>query len=196
MFSILTRTSGRPASFAQCSRSVKSQTIKSKHIVNTDSQTDNPYVILHNPNVITHIEKGEGQYPYNLYFNKMIEDAEGWIIYLDDDDEFTTPHALEIIKKHLTHEDVLILWKVQFGGYSIPRRCFGKLPTKGDISGIGFCHHKKHFIDWPSQHCGDYEVITQLYNKLEPIWINQILTGLQSKSGKAGLGLRLEASRV
>jgi len=182
MFSILTRTSNRPNFFRTCRQSVLDQTVTAFHLIATDDEAGS---YPEGDRIIT-VEKQQGR-AHNLYFNTMrwwVPQWAPWVIHLDDDDQFTSPHALGFIRQHIKTENDLVLWQVDLGnpGPVIPR-AFGKQPRKGDISGIGFAVHVRHWEPWQGIPCGDYEVITRYYNKLNPVWIRQVLTSCQAGAG-------------
>jgi len=181
MFTIITRTSGRPKFFANCRRSVLAQTEKAYHLVGYDDPEDRYPV----GDEVVYLEAHPGR-GHNLYFNTLhyyIPKSHPWVIFLDDDDQMTTPNALRIIREHITGDDDLLLWQVQFpDGRLVPSQV-GKAPEAGEISGLGFCYHMKHWQQWPGMGFGDFFVISQLYTKLKPVWIPQVLTGLQTVPG-------------
>jgi len=126
-------------------------------------------------------------FPYNLYLNEMAKEVkEGWVIYLDDDDIFINNNALDTITNSITGEDDLILWRVKIGSIIVPSdEHFGCEPVVKDISGIGFMFNSKHLKDvtWTEWRRGDYRVISELYKKLNIVWIDLVLTGTQRESG-------------
>lgn len=185
MLSVLTRTSNRPIFFSYCLKSVQEQTIKPYHIISVDTPEDT--YALGKGDTVVHIPQMDGR-ASNLYFNVMrryIPKKSPWVMFLDDDDHFLTPTAVETIQQHITSDDDLILWQVQFPWGVVPGQGLGEPPQPGNITGIGFCYHSKHWIDWVPQSFGDYFVIAQLYMRLKPVWIDQILTGMQSGPGHA-----------
>lgn len=190
MFSILTRTINRPRLFAKCRESITAQTLPPYHIVSTDDPED------HYPegDCIVKVEHAPGR-GHNLYLNTMrpyVPPEHSFVIFLDDDDRFTTPNALEIIREHILTASSIILWRVghpELG--AIPsKQNFGKPPVYGDITGIGVCFHVKHWIPWQSVPGGDFLVISELYRKLKPVWIDRILTEMI----QVGHGLRQDAN--
>lgn len=176
MFTVLTRTSNRPRLFHECWKSVLNQTILPYHIVSTDDPNDT----YPEGDCIVQVERAPGR-GHNLYFNTMryhVPADHPWIVFLDDDDRFTTPHALEIIRENMWTANSLLLWRVVApSGRLIPSdNNFGNPPVFGDITGIGFCFHVRHWVNWQAVPGGDFLVISELYKKLKPIWIDSILT--------------------
>lgn len=191
MFSVLTRTSGRPRFFEHCRRSVLMQQEPVFHLVYCDNAADDypaGDLVLRRPapRVFTRQE--------NLYFNTMVEhvpESHPWIIYLDDDDIFTQPDALRTLRRALTdaggHDDILLMWKMRRLDHTIPDRV-GGAPRFGNITGGAICHHRRHFTPWEARHGGDFQVINTLYGRLHPVWIDMELTAMQAGPGMGNRG--------
>jgi len=132
-------------------------------------------------------------FPYNDYLNQLgryIND--GWVLYLDDDDEFLTPNAIQVIVDNITTNNDMLLWQVKLIARIVPNDdYFGQEPKLFHITGIGFMFHSSHLykVHWLSYKYADYHVIKNLYNELKPIWIKQVLIATQRTQGK-GMGLR------
>ena len=133
--------------------------------------------------------------PYNLYFNKMYEKVEnGWVMFLHDDDQLMKKDSVSTIVKHISDEDEMLFWRVQFpGALVLPKYIhFGKRPVCGNLTAIGFMFHSKYKDDakWDNYSIGDYRVADALYDKIpNKVHINKVLTGLQ-RSNSGGLGQR------
>jgi hypothetical protein len=111
---------------------------------------------------------------------------------LDDDDRLLNQFVINTLCKHITHPDVLLLWQVNLHDRVIPEPPYwGHTPQPGHITGIGFCFHVRHWVDWEPTHYGDYQVVKALYPKLRPVWIPEILTEMQTGPG---LGNRKDLS--
>jgi glycosyltransferase involved in cell wall biosynthesis len=202
MINVITRTSNRPIFFSQNHQSLKNQTYKNwKHIVSYDDESTRTYIKPYvEENEIKAIAiprplNVENLFPYNLYCNILMREVkDGWIMFLDDDDLFMDERSLETIVKHIKDENDLLLWKVAFPNRIIPTR-MGKTPKLGDVSAIGFLFHHKH-IDialWDAQKGSDYRVIYKLYKKLNPIWIDEVLTRVNYDVPRShGSGQRLD----
>lgn len=187
MFTILTRTSNRPKAYARCRQSVHVQIMPFYHIISKDSEEDD-YVEF---DVLTIWPEKNRDRGCNLYFNEMrrwIPQTHPWVIFLDDDDTFTRPDALDIISKNITSENDLILWRVNINGQIIPDSIPGRIEP-GQVTGIGFCVHVRHWIDWQAIPAGDFDVISKYAERLNPVWIDAVLTATQ---GKPGLGRRID----
>jgi len=180
MITVITRTSGRPNFFANCRKSVLAQTRPAFHLVISDDSED---AYPEGDKVVRLPIRSEGR-GVNQYFNwvfQHIPAAHPWVMFLDDDDQLQNSAAIETIERSILMDDDLLLWQVQFPqNRLIPGAAFGQVPAPGNISGIGFCYHARHLIDWPGVDFGDFMVISQLYNRLRPVWINAVLTGVQT----------------
>jgi len=198
LINILTRTSNRPNYFKHCVESVVSQDYKNiNHLICVDDTGYTyEYVKPYNfPKVIyqvKQIKSGVDHAPYNLYINSMLSHVkEGWVIILDDDDKLMRPDSLSALLPYMTDTERLLLWKVQFPHSTVPSvQLFGNTPTKCNISMIGFSFHISQLKDtqFNDTQTGDFDFIYSLYNRLNPIWIDKILTGLQRTNAMGGFG--------
>lgn len=181
-FTVITRTSNRPRFFSKCRQSVLSQTHPHVfHLIISDDPADH----YAEGDFVALVEYREGR-GHNLYFNEVrryVPNTHSWLIFLDDDDAFFTPDALALIAAAIGSDDDLLLWQVQFPDCVLPGKRFGLPPEPGQITGIGFCYHVSHWLDWLPLPFGDFAVIQELYQELHPVWINQILTGMQTGPG-------------
>jgi len=190
MITVITRTSGRPRFFARCRQSVLNQSRKAWHVVAYDDPHDD-YPEGDDLLRLLHFSGRQSNRYFNVVFGlDKIPDSHPWVMFLDDDDHLLTTTAIETIENAITSDDDLLLWQVQFPhGRLVPGGAFGQPPEPGNITGIGFCYHKKHWRDWPPVDFGDYMVISQLYMRLRPVWIDAVLTGMQVGPG---MGQRLD----
>jgi hypothetical protein len=210
VFNILVRTSCRPNYFYSCYQSIIGQTYqKTNIIVSYDNDETHDYVKNYK-NLISvdvskvvpenfpepEISRGKkvAKFPANLYLNQMMQHVKnGFIVYLDDDDMFTSPSSLETLAGHISGKDNLLFWRVQFpDGKLIPEdEYFRKPPQFWQIDTIGFAFHSKYIThaQWEGWKGGDYAVATKLYQVVpQKIYINQILTALQRIEGGGGFG--------
>lgn len=181
MFTVITRTSGRPRFFEQCRRSVLAQTMQPFHLVISDDLADT----YATGDFVLHVQHQEGR-GHNLYFNaarQHIPASHPWVIFLDDDDEFLRPNALERIAAAIFEETRMVLWQVRFTSYLIPGNEIGFHPKPGNISGIGFCYNSRFWVDWTPAAFGDFYVIDALYSVFHTAWIDEVLTGIQYVPG-------------
>ncbi len=207
LINILSRTSNRPKAFGVFMDSLMPQTYKNvRLIVSADDANSFDYCSLkiRNSQIANQIiqpkrterdpnKKLDMGYafklyhaPYNLYENLNIDKVEqGFVMYLDDDDKFSRPDALQIIANNITSEDDLIMWKVNLvqAGKIVPEPdYFGKQPVCGRVSGIGFSFHSKwkDYAVWDEFSCCDFRVIYRLFNIIPRIvLIDEVLTETQ-----------------
>ena len=124
-------------------------------------------------------------FPYNRYIETVQRLVNGFIIVLDDDDKFTRSDSVSVIMSK-AKKNALMLWRVDFNKDGVkPSFSFGKEVTLFDVTGIGMCYHTDHIelTDWNEWKRGDYRTARNLSGKLETIWIDEVLTGLQDRLG-------------
>lgn len=197
---VLTRTHDRKEYFEVSRNSILEQTYKNiNHIVGSDVECD----YLDDIDVIKLTLKpvdpkpdGLASYPapWNAHCNELNKHVkDGWIMYLDDDDKFVTPNAVQIIVDNIEHENQIVMWRVDINGLIVPREAILKDVRPGNISAIGFLFHSKYLpVDWGSWNFGDYRVITQLLNKgLEKKWISRVLTQTQGNPNFGQIPIKL-----
>lgn len=211
MINIITRTHNRPKFFKRCVESITQQNVKNiNHIVTYQTNEDYQYIknfqyknttLVHVPSLIkqdkTLILEGNNlkHAPYNLYLNKAHKFInKGWVMYLDDDDQFTYKNSLEILIQEVKQfdTDTKHLWRVKFPNYLIPdnerfeRYSKNKPLEICQISMIGMCFNSKHLdkINFHEWGCGDYFAFSNLDKQLpKRNMINLPLTGLQTTPG-------------
>jgi hypothetical protein len=107
----------------------------------------------------------------------------GYIFFLDDDDQFLQDDAIEEIINSM-QPGKLAIWRVQFPDRVIPSGSFGLTPTLYDVTGIGLCYHTSQIkrSDWTPWKCADYRT-AKGWSDNEIIWVDRVLTGLQSNPG-------------
>lgn len=180
-FTVITRTAGRPKFFAECRRSVITQSLPAYHLVGYDSP-DDTYPV---GDEVVFLDAAIGR-GHNLYFNTLrhyVPQTHPWVIFIDDDDKFMRTDALAMIRQAIRTEQDMILWRVDFGKGRVVPGTIGLPPVAGNISGIGFCYHIKNWVSWPGMPYGDFFVISRLYEKLNPVWLPEVLTGIQKEPG-------------
>ena len=201
IINILTRTSNRPNYFKACCASIDSQTYSNiNHIVGTDDPNSEAYITKHredflyiDPQKYKHSKNktfwyGGNETPawWNSYLNEMYKFVkDGWIMFLDDDDHFTSINSVSIISNHIKNEDTLFFWDVGFPGYTIPRHGSDlevRPPAPANISMIGFMFHSKYIKDaqlepWGA---GDFRLSWNLWHKIKnKTHIHQTLTEIE-----------------
>lgn len=207
LFNILIRTSGRPNYFHDCIKSVLDQSYKNYNIIVGCDDPSSMHYVQKFPCVRIPLEKHVGikpekpnsddygvWFPFNQYFSEMQKYAkQGYIIHLDDDDQFTTPSALsDLAEVILKDNPELIFWRVQFPNRLVPGDKNWELrrPVLKDIDSIGFCHSINLMPKWEPWKRGDYRVAKQLYERTtNTVWIDKVFTGLQ-RTVEDGFGMR------
>lgn len=183
LINILTRTSNRPNFFDINKTTINTQTYKNiKHIVSVDNEETFTYVSSYDDVKIISINREKiiendnsvnpntGIYsPHNLYFNEMLKNVEdGWIMFLDDDDRFSTSQSLEKIVNLIDNEDTLFIWQMRFpNGKAIPTtETINNKPSIGNIGSPCILFHSKYLknIEWDGWKCGDFRFIKTIYD--------------------------------
>lgn len=203
VLNIVMRACQRPRYFASAYKSIVNQSNKNINLIvgYHDNETQR-YLIPYKINPVRYAAYAETirphsdsvnygrAFPSNHYFNTLFRKAkDGWVMVLDDDDAFTTNDAAEKILSHITSEDDLILWRINIGGRMIPSdENFGKAPVVRDISSIAFCCHKKHLEGYVSEPYKrwDYRILSFLYKKLNPVWVDATYTKIQGETEGGG----------
>lgn len=159
------------------------QTRRAFHIVSTDDPADT----YPGGDLILKVGKQPGRRGANLYFNEMVKKVPAafpYVMFLDDDDRFATPTAVDTICRYISSPDDLLLWRVDLGDRVVPPvERMGCDPAPGEITGIGVAFHIKNWVDWEPVDFGDYKAIHYLYRRLRPVWIPHILTRMQTGPG-------------
>lgn len=188
---IIIRTSGRPIYFYNCIKSIKKSGINAKLHIAIDNLEDLKYVhktcegldyvyYLMDKEVIENICRKikieRNLFIYNYYFNVIKPYLNGWCIVLDDDDEILMNPVFE------KNKDNIYLFKADVGHKIVPiERNFGKKPVLNDISSLSIIWHSSQMVDWKPQRGGDYDFISELYEKYPSIWSDKILSKVQTK---------------
>ena len=194
---ILVRTCYRPSYFRKCINNILGQSYKNIRIICcyddmrcleylneiTDERVEYSYI---------NIDSNE-HYKYNLYLNTLLEKVnDGWIIFLDDDDIFTTNQSLQIISQKMTNDNNFIYWSVKLGDRRILHPPNINKITLGQITTSEFSFHSKYksIAKWQCKKAGDFSFVIDLFNanKFNCVEIKQILTQTQhNKSGLNGI---------
>jgi GT2 family glycosyltransferase len=118
---------------------------------------------------------------------------EGWVLVLDDDDELLTEDALAKLAKYMTHEneDKLIICKFALGGRIMPHNWeHGFVMNDIPCSSVVFHSKHKDLAKYHGNYSGDYHAARNLYNNLEPIWVNEVIAGTQVASSTGSMEQR------
>jgi GT2 family glycosyltransferase len=125
--------------------------------------------------------------PYNLYVNDLLAAVQdGWVIVLDDDDEFLSRDAVAALEPHFDDPDKLLICKFAMGMQNHKRdiimpRSFGVDLVLNDVSCSCAVFHSKHKESalWHGNYSGDYFAYSNLAKKLEIEWIDKVVAGTQ-----------------
>jgi glycosyltransferase involved in cell wall biosynthesis len=200
MINILIRTSNRPMYFAECIRSITSQTYKDVNIIVGNDNFDN-YCENFNPVDYSRTARLDlkidtaKHFPYNSYLNELIKKCKtGYVLILDDDDMFTHDTSLEEIML-AAQEDMTVFWKVRVGERIVPSPSNWGKAVNRDISMIGMAFSTKWIpLIWFAPYKqADYRLAHSLIGWGDSVWIPDILTNTQRDSGD-GMGLRDDKS--
>ena len=110
---------------------------------------------------MSHIESDK-KYKFNLYLNELIDKVkEGWILFLDDDDEWIHSNFLHYLSLFLNNENNLIIWKFMRPDKIIYNN---EKIKKGQIDTTSICFHSSHKnkSKWYDEIAGDYNFIKKL----------------------------------
>jgi len=201
-FNIMVRTSNRPNYFSDCIKSIRSQIYENyRIIVSVDNYFSKKYVEKLNikPVSIDLIKKKKFKHyaPYNLYINELYKYVnDGYILILDDDDEFTKSNSLELLCKEIklnknSKENLYIFKSKLSSQLTVPRNySANKIIYPGNVTSCGFCIHSKWIFaaKWDEFKESDFRVINKLNLVTDKtILISNTLTKIQTLN-QPGLG--------
>jgi hypothetical protein len=192
---ILTRTSGRPKFFARCRETIKALAWPGPvvHIVHTDDPRDT-YV---DGDIIV---KGETYGPsfgtgfYNLYNNRLLKAipaVEGWVHFMDDDDEYVAADSMNWLageNRGAVHVCKTRRAGVCKSGEIFPAQWKKQTSFQTECFAIWSSIAKK--FDWWGNKGGDHQYTRKITRRHPIIWHDLIAT--QAQSGK-GNGHRFDA---
>lgn len=209
LINIVTRTSGRPVFFNRLCHSVREQSYSSwRHVVVHENPVDLAYIsavprveavscdlfALWNDYVGPHFsDERFWEAKYNLLCNVgMHSCAEGWVLFVDDDDTLHDENTLLQLADHLSDEDTLIIHRFRFeDGRRVPPDLLFE-SNRIALHGIGtgcFTFHSKwrKYVRWDAYKCADYRFIVQLATVIPKIkWVDLTVVAMSSP----GLGKR------
>lgn len=189
---VLTRTSDRKELFIQTKKSIESQVYNGeiRHIVSCD--TDNTYNYLkelkYKEEDIVRERKcpQNGPFFYNLYCNDLLDRTrDGWIIFLDDDDLFTSEYCIKRMVFELENinydKDHIIVWRL----WRPDRPIYPIDPNQirhGEVGSCSFMFHNKHKNNgrFSQSGSGDFEFFRHMSKKLKVIYIDSYLAKINN----------------
>jgi hypothetical protein len=176
LITILVRTSDRPDLFNVCMDSIFSQKYSNFRVVicyDTDDSLMYLGKLIKNPRctvfkVNNMNSLAQVDYFYNLYCNELLQKVNhGYIIYLDDDDELTTPYALYAVQQAIEYSPVnsLYVWKFARPDMIVFPSNFEHVSI-GEIDTCSFCVHnsfpKHRKVTWKAQKNADHDFFTRI----------------------------------
>lgn len=190
---ILIRTHAREEMFVNCISSVLNQTYKNFHVyVHVQNDKDLNYVnrSINTSEKVTIIRSVDTTAHHNTFCNDLIQCvSDGWLMFLDDDDQFTTNNALALISPELD-KNKIVLWKYKRPDMLVFPDITHDLTNPGTIASTTYCIHHQiaSMSTWPAERQGDFHFIKPIFNTLERIMLDNILTKYQLQNQVASFG--------
>ena len=116
-----------------------------RHIVSYDTDQTYQYVKDY-PHIsqLIDLRQKRGQTHPNLYIDFFYDQIKGqptgWVLVLDDDDRFMTPHALHYLTQFMKSPDQLIIWML----YRSDKFIYPKDKNQPVVGEIGTCCYLYH----------------------------------------------------
>lgn len=201
LLNILIRTSNRPNYFKRLIKNIETQTYKHVHLhISADTIETLNYVNKagYIPLAFQKKIRNEKQtFPWNLYLNTLMDNvSDGWILFIDDDDQYAHQMILQIIAESLPDENSMLVWKMRYpDGRLVPdANHFGLTPfVRKQIAMPCFAFHSKHKdkVRFDGMRAGDFRIVNQLQKFLTVEWLQ--ITGVQLDNfGNVGKAVDLE----
>ena len=135
-------------------------------------------------------EYGTKHEPYNCYINNLLDEVDdGYIMFLDDDDYFTSPDSLTKVVPHL-EEDKLLTWLVNCEGKIMPdqKGLMAPVLIPTMITACSFMFHSKHkwAATWDSVVGTDYRCAQRLSWLLGYKWLHEVIVTVPIAHGGIG----------
>jgi len=188
LFNIIIRTSLREKKFFQSLELINNQTYKNfKIYISYDNKETLNYLkkIKKTDNIklfnCIYIKTNK-DFHWNNYCNKILKHIkDGYIIFLDDDDIFTTIYSLEIIKNNIKGDKDFLFWKYYREDRIIYSKDIEKVPEYNHITSCGFTINinKVKQCKWCDKRGGDYFFLKNIFeknNNLNKKFLNYIIT--------------------
>ena len=186
---IIIRTSGRPNYFKNCIKSIRKHAPDARLHISIDNEADADYVnknceglnyatyLINRDTVSNFCEKKiitRKKFIYNHYFNIIQPFINGYVMFLDDDDQ--------LLMKPKTNFNVqdFHLYRVAIVSRVVPENEYWEKIILNHISGLSVVFHSSAFLSWKAQRGGDFDFINELSQNLTPIWHDCILSQTQT----------------
>jgi hypothetical protein len=196
LFYVLTRTCNREALFAKCCESIAQQAfVNVRHVVGYDNEETKRYVrqykhIYKNVDLIAK----KGRLHPNQYIDTFYEQIEhsgpGWVMILDDDDQFMTNLALATLEPYTKNPNNLIVWMLyRPDKFIYPKD--KKKPVVGEIASCCYLYHTSKLAKgkWGGNAIGDFYFFQHLFSQTQPedvIYLDYPLTGVNYENQISG----------
>ena len=174
---ILIRTSGRPNCFKKMMESIKAQTYPNiVTITHSDDIKDNAYI---EGDIIIRSKRNPalGRGFYNLYCNALLaaipQKKSGWYHFIDDDDYYCRPDAIEQFVKNAKITHINIARSDRGGGRVWPKTWKGQMVFQTECFFLHVSHKDKW--KWWSKKAGDHGYTKQVTKKLPINWIENLI---------------------
>jgi hypothetical protein len=185
---VLTRTSGRPEFFKRCRESVLALNYPDVvHIVHVDDPRCESYV---EGDIIIRGE-AHGQYmgtaPYNLYNNRLVKaiPGDGWVHFLDDDDQYCEPEVFDWLTGQLPPEKIHVCKARRWEGTVWPKNWKNQRSFQTECFVTRTAVAKR--ATWWGNKGGDHNYTRQLTRLFNCDWHDIIVTEAQEGKGHGRL---------
>lgn len=194
LINVLIRTSGRPVYFNRLMESIKAQTYSNyRLIISADTDETAAYVKAagYEPVRVEKILRTEKlTCPWNMYLNLLMDEVqEGWIIFMDDDDQYADRSAFQLISAWLGNENRMLVWRMQFpDGRNVPADDYWRSTpfTRRQIGMPCFAFHSKwkKYVRFDGNKAGDFRFANELLKFLTVFWLRATLIKLDNFGNK------------
>jgi len=184
-FNILIRTSNRKDEFKRCLKSIYDQGYCNVKLI---ISYDNNYTLnyINDENItLNHIlleikpkNINKNSYFYNTYCNKLLQHVnEGWVLFLDDDDEMIVPNTLHVINNFINQNkienDALMIF-YNYRNDKIIKVIDKNKPCPGELAISSCIFHSKYkeLSEFTNNSRGDFDFFYNLFQKLKPIYFD------------------------
>lgn len=181
---ILSRTSGRPKFFARMLQSVRALTWPDVTlIVHTDDPRDTYVdgdIIVQGECYPPHMGRGT----YNLYNNRLLDaiPGDGWVAFIDDDDEYASPGVFERLLRKADKRHIQTGQAARWGDHvwntdpKVKKRVY---QTECFVLWSSLAKRAR----WPGNKGGDHFYTRQLTRRARTVWHDVLIARAQEGKG-------------